>query len=250
MADDVFGDDQSTESVLDTLVGEDKKFKTVEDLAKGKQASDQHIQTVEAENAELKEQLAKLQKDGEGQARLKDLVLAVEKAQQGSEAEGDKLSQDELIETIKTVMNTERSAETKAANRQKGNELVLKLVDGDVDAAKLLVTERARELGMRPVDLAELSETSPSAFARLLGGDKGTTQTDGGSTQSLPHQRTDAVDTSRAMEAQGQDGGVYKTKAWFDAKRKEVGHVAYINDQAIQRELARSINGLGERFNN
>jgi hypothetical protein len=47
------------------------------------------------------------------------------------------------------------------------------------------------------------------------------------------------------MEIEG-----FKTKAWFDAQKKEIGHVKYINDRNIQQELTRSMNGLRERFNN
>ena len=92
--------------------------------------------------------------------------------------------------------------------------------------------------------LAELSEDSPTAFAALIDPAGGTASS--GNPSILPHVKTDALggDTP-VLEVDG-----FKTKAWFDAKKKEVGHVKYLNDQSIQRELARSVNGLGERFNN
>jgi hypothetical protein len=67
-----------------------------------------------------------------------------------------------------------------------------------------------------------------------------------GSLSTLPSINTDVLSQdTRVTEVDG-----FKTKAWFDAKKKEVGHVKYINDQTIQMELTRSMNGLGERFNN
>ena len=245
MTDDVFAKDQG-ESVLDTLVGEGKKFDSVEALAKGKAQSDEHIKTVEQENAELKTKLEEMNARDGTQHTMEDLINAVKEAQaktQGSE-EGKTMSTEELQEAIRSVVESDKTAETKAYNRAKGNELVLGKVDGNVEAARALVTERAAALGMSPAKLAELSEESPSAFASLIDPSAGTanpahvTQLDG--------IRTDTLGNDTPV--QEMDG--FKTKAWFDAKRKEVGVTKYLNDQTIMRELTKSMNGLGERFNN
>ena len=154
------------------------------------------------------------------------------------------MSTEELQEAVRSIVETDKTADTKAANRAIGNELVLKRVDGNVEAARALVTERAAALGMSPSKLAELSEESPSAFASLI--DPTASAAISGHTASLDGIRTDVLgDTGPVLEVEG-----FKTKAWFDAKRKEVGHVKYLNDGAVQRELVRSINGLGERFDN
>lgn len=242
MSDDVFADDKSANSVLDALVGEGKKFGNVEELAKGKQASDEHIATVEQENAELKEKLEAAAKEG----NVAELLEAVKQAaaNTGDSDAGQTMSTEELTEVIRSVVQGDSAADTKATNRQKGNELVLKKVDGNVEAARALVAERATALGMSTQALAELSETSPSAFAALIDPD-GSTASSGGLSQ-LPGVRTDVLDQNApVLELEG-----YKTKAWFDAKRKELGHVKYLNDQSIQIELTKSMNGLGERFNN
>ena len=242
MSDDVFATDQSGDSVLDTLVGAGKKFDNVEALAKGKQESDEHIKTIEQENAKLKEDLEKAGAD----SNINELIEAVKQAQAIKQSsEGDKtMSQEELQEVIRSIVKDDNTADTKAANRAKGNALVLQKVDGNVEAARALVTERATALGMTPKALAELSEESPEAFAALI--DPKTSIASSGSPTQLDGVRTDVLDSNTIpLEEDG-----FKTKAWFDAKRKEVGHVKYINDQTIQRELTRSMNGLGERFNN
>jgi hypothetical protein len=241
MTDDVFAGDQPSASVLDELVGEGKKFDSVEALAKGKMASDDHIARIEQENADLK---AKLETAGgttieEIQARLQQLA---ETKQEGSKGE-QTMSSDDLEQTIRDVITTVTDADTKASNRAKGNALVLSAVDGDADAARALVAERSARLGMSPAKLAELSEQSPDAFAELMQlKDSGPAPSQ--TTSVLPGQRTDALEQNQAvMEIDG-----FKTKAWFDAKKKEVGHVKFLNDQSIQRELNRSINGLGSRY--
>lgn len=243
MTDDVFAtDNQGGDSALEALVGEGKKFDDVEALAKGKVKSDEHIATLETEMATLKEQL-----EGAGKGvKMEEVLEAIKNAQAAKEGStGDKtMSSEDLEKTIKDVLTAVTDDDTKASNRAKGNALVLKKTGGNVEAARALVAERAAGLGMSPAKLAELSESSPLAFAKLIDPDSSTASS--GSLSQLDGQNTDALENDTVvLELDG-----FKTKAWFDAKRKELGHRAYINTPAIQRELARSMNGLRERFNN
>lgn len=50
----VQGQDQATVNYLESLVGEGKKYKTVEDLAKAKFYADEHIRKIEEENASMR----------------------------------------------------------------------------------------------------------------------------------------------------------------------------------------------------
>jgi hypothetical protein len=253
MTDDVFSsDDQQnsgvlensgeTPNVLEALVGDGKKFASVEELAEGKAKADEHITKIEAENAELREQIEAVNK----QATLTELIDAVKANAQNSEGKGDEtMSTEDLENAIRNVLSSVSESDTKDANRAKGNVLVLEQVGGDVEAAKLLVAERAAAIGMTPADLRDLSEKSPEAFAKLIEKDSDGTPSNGSPTALPGQQNTDALDgNTEPLEIDG-----VKTKAWFDAKRKEIGHVKYINDAEIQRELVRSMNELGDRFN-
>lgn len=247
MIEDVFINDNQeggNESALDALVGEGKKFNDVEGLAKGKQESDTHITKLEGEQAELKTQLEKLQKEKGTEYTVAELMKAVREATAKEGSTGDKpMSNEELQEVIKSVMEGETAANTKAANRAQGNKLVLDKVDGNVEAAKALVAERAGKLGMSPAKLAELSEESPSAFARLMEID---TSTASSGTAGLDKINTESLGANQpVLEVDG-----HKTKSYFDAKRKEMGNRAYLNDSVLQGELQRSSQALGvERFN-
>jgi hypothetical protein len=245
MVDDVFAGDQTGKGVFDTLVGDGKKFDNAEALAAGKLKADEHISTIEQENATLKEQLAADGSTKEKETKMSDLLDAIKEAnaKEGSEG-GQTMSTEELEQLVRKVVAGDRGIETKDSNRAKGNELVLKLVDGNVEAARQLVTERGTALGMSPEAMRDLSEQSPSAFAALISPDKSTASS--GDLSILPSVNTDVLNGNAApLEVDG-----FKTKAWFNAKKTEVGHVKYLNDQSIQRELTRSMNGLGERFNN
>lgn len=245
MSDDVFASDQPSVSVLDTLVGEGKKFDSVEALAKGKAESDAHIARVEQENADMKARLEALETAKAKGENMTEVLEAIKTATYKESSEGGQtMSTEELEQLVRNVVTDSEKAATKASNRQTGNKLVLDLVDGNVEAARQLVTERAAALGMSPTALAALSETSPSAFAELLHQDKSTASS--GSTATLKGVNMDAIGHSSApLEVDG-----FKTKAYFDAQKREMGHVKWLNNSAQQREFARSMNGLGERFNN
>lgn len=246
MADDVFADDKSAVSVLDTLVGEGKKFGDAEALAKGKLAADAHISKIEQENAELKAKAEAATSSDDKAEIVKELLEKLKTSQPAQGAsDGEKtMSTEELQETIRSVLQDDNDANTKASNRAKGNALVLEKVGGNVEAARQLVAERAAAVGLTPAKLAELSEDSPTAFAALI--DPTGSTASSGSPSILPHVNTNALgNDTPALEKDG-----FKTKAWFDAKKKEVGHVKYLNDQSIQNELTRSMNGLGALFNN
>lgn len=235
----------SEENLLDALVGEGRKFKTVEELAKGKLNADNHIESIEQENAKLKLQNAELQQAQAKADSVTDLLEAVRNQSKESSEGAATMTSEELAQMVKTVMKDEKSAETKAFNRSQGNSLVLKLADGNVDTARLLVAEKAEALGMTPQALATLSESSPSAFAELMSTIKPNPKSDG-STNNLPGKRTEYLDgNTRQLEIDG-----FKTKAWFDGQKKEMGHVKYIQSPQIQSELRKSISGLGDRFNN
>ena len=249
MSDDVFvaptSDAGNEGSVLDALVGAGKKFDTAELLAKGKLAADNHIATIEAENADLKAKLAAGEAASDKGASVQELLDTIKATQAKSSEQGKTVSNDELAEMVRTVVSDDKVSDTKASNRSQGNALVLKLAEGSVDTARLLVAQRAEALGMTPAALASVSESSPTAFKELMEGAKPNPQANG-SMQGLPGQmNTEVQGDTRLLEIDG-----FKTKAWFDAQKKEMGHVKYVQSPVINKELRNSINGLGERFNN
>lgn len=245
------GDDLSTttttdQGVLEALVGPGKKFATVEDLAKGKANSDEYIKKLEEETEELRKELTKALENGETNATIADIVKALrDKEDTASKEGGDNQTartDEELQEMVKSILKGETQAATAKANRELGNKLVLQKVGGDIDAAKSYVAERAKRLGLTPSKLAELSEESPDAFATLMDVRPSTSSgsvaglRDGHATATSPH-------GGPRMEIDG-----YHTKAYFDAKRKELGNAKYIADRKLQSEYMRSALKLGEKF--
>lgn len=238
MSTDLFGKpaEESTSTALEQLVGEGKKFATIEDLAKGKLTSDEHITKLESEAAaNVKEP---------EQPNVAELIKAVKDAaantKEGETEETKPMSTEDLQELIKSVLDGENAASTKDANRAKGNALVLAKANGDVDVAKSMIAERATAVGMTPTSLAELSENSPEAFAKLMEIDS---KTQAPNTATLPN-AANALPGGPVLEVDG-----HKTSSYFEAKRKEMGNLKYIHDKALQAEIGRASQALGARFN-
>ena len=241
MSDDVFNtnDQGASATNLDALVGEGKKFADNEALAKGKLESDAFIEQLKTENAEAVKELTRLQGEGSKEATVKELIDAVRKSQ----TEGDEatpMSDEDLSEKIRSIMQGETAATTRAANRGKGNELVLGKVDGDVDAAKAYLAERATQLGMTPASLAELSESSPTAFAKLIDPDASTVS-----------QGTASLDSNTSLNTGGPVTEIegHKTKAYYDTQKKEMGVAKFLDNHQMQLAYMRDATALGERFN-
>ena len=231
------------DNLLESLVGEDKKFKSVEDLARGKLEADAFIEKLKEENHMALEELEKLQGSKDDSAKVADLIAAVKEAAQQQDSDGtNHMSDDDLSEKIREIMQGESAKETAKRNRDKGNELVLSKVGGDVEAAKIFVAERAKELGMTPAKLAELSEISPDAFAKLIDA-KSSTSSSG--TVKLQGSNPRAMDNH--VNTETIDG--HHTKAYYDRVRKEVGTMKYLQDRKLQLQYLRDAMALGERFN-
>ncbi len=250
MADDIFtptGEDNKT-SALETLVGEGKKFADADALAKGKVEADTFIETLKTEKQAIADELTALKGKDEGKATVADLLEAVQKQNAVSaEDTGDKpLSDADFQEKVRTITNADRESDLRSRNRAQGQSLVLgrQGIDGNADAAKAYIAERAVALGTTSEKLGELSEESPAAFAKLMEIDP--SKSPKGAT-SLPGQvNTQALDldANKVLEVEG-----HKTKSYYDALKKEKGHKAWINDSRMHTSMAKDMAALGDKFN-
>lgn len=246
---DAFSTDTKTGDAttpLAELVGEGKKFATNEDLAKGKQEADLFIEKLQDENKQALAALVEAQEKGKDSATVSELLAAVKEAQgKTAEAGQPKLDEAALVEVVKKTLQGENAKAIAAANRKESNSLVLQKVNGDADAAKAYVAERAKTLGLSSEKLGELSEESPSAFAALVGLTPNTSSSKGigdlpasKNTQALKVDSIDLVDG-------------HKTKAHYDALKKEMGVAKFLGTKSIQIEMLKDAQALGmERFTN
>lgn len=219
MTESIFNEPQEQQTpspeiaALNALVGEGKKFKTVEDLAKGKQAADEHI-------ARLERELADLRTDSTTRARLEEIVdrLTSQERTQENNYEGDnrnlsespsqpQLNQDALERLIDQKL-TRREQRQTATQNQQAVIAQLQQVFGTDYLSKL--EARRTELGLERSDMDALAARSPTAFMALVSPTQAGT---GHTTAPRSSVRSEALPTQTVTAQPG-------TWAYYEALKK------------------------------
>lgn len=175
----LLGNEPTTEttSVVDMLVGEGKKFKTVEDALRGKMEADNYIEQLKLETEKLKEELAK-------QNHAAELLKKLEAGKQDSEGEPNPAAPNTNVPDVKnqteetdikalveSVLN-ERDTRTKAEKNIAAVNEALLSVYGDGEKAKKAIKDKASELGVSTEFLESTAASSAMAFLTLIGVNK------------------------------------------------------------------------------
>lgn len=159
------------ENAFETLVGEDKKFKDVESLAKAKVQSDNFIKQLERELAEIREANQKAMTLEEVKtailSQMKPAVTdpitpPVQPAQQPATPVNDS----DLEAKIAELMAKKESEAKSTENRMKVQDTLRNKFGSD---AQLILNQKAKELGVTLDYLAGIANNSPSAFFKLVG---------------------------------------------------------------------------------
>jgi len=160
------------ESILSNLVGDDKKFKSAEDLAKGKLESDRFIEQLKEENADLRGNLDR-------RLAAEDILKEIKKAtgnEQDKETPSDDSGQpapksyelEDIVSLVDQRVTAKQEQERADRNRETANaKLVAKL--GDPSKAAAFLKQKSEELGVSGQWLVEVAEKSPEAFLNALG---------------------------------------------------------------------------------
>ena len=204
---------QSTEEVkelgaFESLVGDERKFKSVEDLAKGKLESDKFIEQLQTEMSGLRTELDKRLTTEEVLAQIKESQTTV---QQPGENTTPSLSEDKLEELVKKTLVSTRTEETKQGNLKAVDNKLIEMF-GD-KAGNWLVT-KSQELGVSPGFLEDVAKTSPSAFFNTVG-------LSNSNIQSNPSVTTSSVNTETLQNVTQQQTAQVGTKKYYDEIRKE-----------------------------
>ena len=136
------------------LVGEGKRYKTPAELAKGKLEADKAIREREAENAQLRAQLAEMTSRLQGTPPASSAVPGV-------------ADEDELVNKIVQVQQTLRQQEQIQANVEIVKDTLLERF-GSEEAANQHIVAKARELGMSMDELQSLASRQPKAFFKMI----------------------------------------------------------------------------------
>lgn len=228
----------NTEDVITTLVGEGKKFKSVEDLAKGKLQADSHIAKIEAENRDLRKAVEDLKTQSNQQVALTELVEAL-KNKQSTDGNPQALDLEQLTGIVRNVNKEERENQIRTANRNRVNEEILKIAGGDVGKAREIVTQRASELGLDLDTIRSLSERSPSAILAILN------VTSNQSKNDPPPATKAGVNTQALFNGNTTDA---KPNSYYSELRRKMGVAKFYADTKLQAKMFADAEKLGDKF--
>lgn len=231
------GNSQTNENYVNQLVGEGKKFKDLEALAKGKLEADRHIGEITKTLDELRAELAK-------QDYAKSLLEQMSK--------GSETRQDEPPPNTSSSSNTENTTQSasdieslvekviteKERNRTVAQNLVVVNEEMEKkfgDKAGQILKTKSTELGMSLDRLKEIAAESPTAFFQLIG-----------VSASRPTQATAPQSSIRSenFNPNSQD----RTFEYYQKIRKENRSLYY--SPKIQNMMLQDRERLGGRFYN
>lgn len=229
---------ETTSSFVEQLVGEGKKFKDVESLAKGKLEADRHIAEITQTLTQLREEIAKqdyaktllesLQSKGaeSGTAKTEEPTQT-----RNSAAENTTQTREVDIEAlVEQAITKKEKARTFEQNIATANEA---MVSQFGDKAGEVVKARSQELGISVERLKEIAAESPTAFLQLISGSAKKT-TDKVAPPSSVRQDSLASNTSD------------RTFEYYQKMRKENKSLYY--SPKVQRMLMDDRLRLGDKF--
>ena len=226
---------------LEEYVGEGKKFKDPEDLAKGKAHSDAFIYRLQKETEELRKELNTRIKLEEFMDRMNSQNTdgahqATQTAGTGNQTNGtasNATSPDDIESLIE-----QRLAQREAEKTQKQNVEIARsrLVEMFGDNYQAELEARTNSLGLTKEFVANLAKTQPKALFALLG-------------LEGQQKKDDSVFTPRGSvntSGLGNSGSQEKNWAYYEKIRKQ-NPAAYFS-VPVQNEMHKQASKLGERF--
>lgn len=197
------------------LVGENKKFKTVADLAKGKMEADNFIQRLLQEKAELLDTLNKKQTEEQVQ---KSLQTTQETPPTNTNVRTGEDMKALVAQTVQSLF-AEQEVQRNVVEVNK----TLQEMFGEKAAEK--VAQRASELNVGVDFLKSVAAKSPSAFYKLL--DTGSNTPSGSVAQST-------VTTQAAADTK-------VGKTWDDYKAMRKSNPALYHSPQVQQEIYKAV---------
>lgn len=162
---------------LPELVGEGKKFKTPQELARGKYEADMFIETLKRQQDDLRAEYTKLREESMARAKFEELVDRLDKAKP---PESNPLTDVNLdnkkpafdLDPAKLADLIDSKMEAREDSRRK--EQNYKLVEGRLreaygDSFPRILKEQMEELNLSKDYINDLARQSPEAFFRTMG---------------------------------------------------------------------------------
>lgn len=212
------------------LVGEGKKFKTIQDMARGKLASDEHIQRLEIENKALKEVA-----EGSGTAvldRVSELLAKVNGQSATTQVSNQSKPESLTEEQVRAILHREQERSKVDGNISKFNEVVTKTFG---EKAEETMRSKIASLGISGETFNRIVAENPESAMNLVG------LKPVGNVASGASQGT--VNTAALL---GNQDTSRKNHAYYQKLRKELG--ADFFKPEIQSEMISERKRQGSEF--
>jgi len=183
------------------FIGEGKKYATTDDALKSIPFAQQHIATIEKENAELKKRL-------DDSSKLDEVLDALKSSGDtgmGQEDVTEQTGQPDIKETIRTVLRQEQ-IENVARENVAVVDSKMKEIYG-ADKAAGVVEDKANSLGLTVEDLQQIASRSPTAFFEMFQTKEGDT------TNSIEPEKNTQTTTSDDVKEGTQESFSAQIKA-------------------------------------
>lgn len=212
------------ENVLETLVGEGKKYKTPEELAKSRLHADIHIARLEQEAKDLREKVAS--------AKTVDELIEAVKAKvtpenlPGSENVRDNvsavptLSAEQVAKLVADQITGHETSKQKNSNRAKAHNELVKMFG---DKAQEMFAKEAPTPELRQA-LTQLAEVDPDKFVNLFKKEAPPAVVDSGASKTLG-----------TLNFQASEGLQRGTQAYYSDLRRK--NPKLYNSAAVQIEM-------------
>lgn len=233
---------ESIANPREALVGEGKKFKTDDDLARGKLHSDLFIEKQNIELAQERARRAQIEAELEAlRNRGKEALEAVDRnvtnqTSNTNENAPKMFTQEDLQKIVKETLQSDREVEARRRNVDMVKQELQKT--WGVDYTKKL-EEAAKEFGGTE-EIGRMAETNPKALLKLVGVKESTPETP----QPKPSLfSTPPVSTVRPSLS---NTNTEKGASYFAKQRKELGD-RYFSGEAFAERLE-AITRLGDNY--
>ena len=205
MDDNTTGEDQSP---FAALVGEGKKFKTPEELAKGKLEADSFIARLQEEKRQMEEELTRL--------RVQKEISNQETKTKQPDASATTQAPSDVEALIERKLKEAKQTEQRKSNLQAAERF---LTEAYGDQAEKVLKDQAKDMGIDTSRLLDLAADTPAVFKKLFAG----------TPKKMEPSATTGTQNTETRELSGPTGEVSEYRELSD-KRKKVGASNFFSD--------------------
>ena len=224
---------------LEELVGEGKKFKTVEDLAKGKFYADQTVEIMKKRQDELRADYLKEREQNITRAQLEEVIDRLSKKQLAS-SEQPQANEEKMtpaydpaqLESLVASNYQKMKAQEREENNY--NSVKEKLTERYGTEYKTVLTKQMADLGLSAEEVDSMARKNPNVFIKAFGLDQ------------AKNQDTFQPPMKSSIQGFAPTGNKQRTWSWYQDLKKNQPKVYH--DQRTQQQMMDDYALLGDKF--